>query len=71
MDSDSFIFLVGIIAVAVIAFFIGAFCGGLTGEKSGYIRALQDMKHGNPPAYVLVEQPDGSTAWKANKEQGK
>lgn len=59
--------IVGIIAMAV----IGQQCGTKEGFASGYIQCLQDMKHGKPPAYVLVEQPDGSTAWKANKEKGR
>jgi hypothetical protein len=41
------------------------------GYKKGYIQALQDIKKGNHPAYVLVEQPDGTTKWESNKEKGK
>ena len=59
--------LVGIVAMAV----IGQQCGTKEGFASGYVQALQDMKHGNPPAYVLVEQPDGTTKWESNKENGK
>jgi hypothetical protein len=58
---------VGIIAMAV----IGQQCGEKEGFASGYIQCLQDIKHGNPPAYVLVEQPDGTTKWESNKEKGK
>ena len=71
MDSDYVFILAGVIAVAILGFFAGAVCGDLTGEKDGYVRALQDMKKGKPPAYVLVEQADGTTKWESNKEKGK
>lgn len=70
MNPEGFFIMVGILAVAVIGFFAGSFCGYWDGEKSGYIRALQDVKKGNPQAYVLVEQADGTTKWK-EKEQSK
>lgn len=71
MKSDGVITLAVLLTVAIIGFFAGAFCGHRDGEKSGYNKCLQDMKKGNPPAYVLVEQPDGSTQWESNKEKGK
>ena len=58
---------VGIIAMAVASHQ----CGKKEGFASGYIQCLQDMKHGNPPAYLLVEQADGTTKWESNKEKGK
>lgn len=71
MESDGVITLAVLLTVAIIGFFAGVFCGHRDGEKSGYIKSLQDMKKGNPPSYVLVEQPDGTTVWESNKEQGK
>lgn len=59
--------IVGIIAMAV----IGQQCGEKEGFFSGYIQCLQDMKHGKPPAYVLVEQSDGTVTWEINTEKGK
>lgn len=59
--------IVGIIAMAV----IGQQCGEKEGFSSGYIQCLQDIKKGNHPAYVLVEQADGTTKWESNKEKGK
>lgn len=59
--------IVGIVAIAVAS----QQCGKKEGFASGYIQCLQDMKHGKPPAYVLVEQADGTTKWESNKEQGK
>ena len=50
---------------------LGGCISAMIGGKSGYVRALQDIKHGNPPAYVLVEQADGTTKWESNKEKGK
>ena len=58
---------VGIIAMAV----VGHQCGKKEGFASGYIQCLQDMKHGKPPVYVLVEQADGTTKWESNKEKVK
>lgn len=58
---------VGVIAMAV----AGQQCGKKEGFASGYIQCLQDMKKGNPPAYVLVEQADGTTKWESNKEKKK
>lgn len=57
----------GIIAMAV----IGQQCGKKEGFASGYIQCLQDIKKGNPPAYVLVGQADGTTKWESNKESRK
>ena len=39
-----------------------------SGFEEGYTTALQDMKKNNPPKYILVEQKDGTTVWKENKE---
>ena len=71
MSTEGFFIMAGILAVAILGFFAGAFCGYWDGEKSGYIRCLQDMKQGKSPAYVLVEQANGTTKWESNKEQGK
>jgi hypothetical protein len=71
VDSTFFAALLGLSSICFLCLFGGCLCGDLAGQKDGYIQCLQDIKKGNPPAYVLVEQPDGSTAWQANKEKGK
>lgn len=61
--------LVTAIVVALVALCIS--CGILahdSGFEEGYTTALQDMKKNNPPKYILVEQKDGTTVWKENKE---
>ena len=59
--------IVGMVAIAVAS----QQGGKKEGFASGYTQCLQDMKKGNPPAYVLVEQADGTTKWEQNKEQSK
>lgn len=62
--------LIGFIGIITMAA-VGQQCGKKEGFASGYIQSLQDMKKGNPPAYVLVEQADGTTKWETNKEKSK
>jgi hypothetical protein len=71
MNSDGVRSMAVLGAVTIITFFVGVFWGYFDGQKDGYIQCLQDIKKGNPPAYVLVEQPDGTTKWESNKEKGK
>ena len=71
MNPEAFFVMAGILAVAIIGFFAGSFCGYQDGEKSGYTQCLQDMKHGKSPAYVLVEQANGTTKWEKNKDKTK
>jgi ABC-type dipeptide/oligopeptide/nickel transport system permease subunit len=71
MKFDDVIATVGVWVGVIISFFVGAFWGYFDGQKDGYIQCLQDIKKGNPPAYVLVEQADGTTKWESNKEKGR
>ena len=68
MNFDSFLGLVGFLTIPILIFAAGALYGSLDGEKSGYIQCLQDIKHGKSPAYVLVEQANGTTKWERNKD---
>lgn len=71
MGSDYWLALFGLLVICFSCCFGGCISGAMIGEKSGYTQCLQDMKRGNPPAYVLVEQADGTTKWESNKEKVK
>ena len=71
MDGTYWVALLWLMAMCFSCLIGGCLCGNKAGQKDGYIQALQDMKHGKNPAYVLVEQADGTTKWESNKEKGK
>lgn len=58
-----------LLILGVIAYAVAEYRDNKKEYRRGYVQCLVDIQSGKQPQYILVNQPNGTTAWKEDKDE--